>query len=632
MFLFTTKQRGPRRRQADWGFTDPWLTTLETRFLLAPIGYTPAQIVHAYGYDKVSFDDGGVAVPGDGRGETVAVFEVGVTPGLLQDLAVFDRAFYLPDLTSWTAGSVPPATPFLRTIGFDGGDSLAANQGDQGEALLDVEWLHAVAPGANILVVEAAQASELAEADAFAASQPGVVVVSNSYSSHNYLETRAEVDDNHFFTTPAGHPGVTFLDSSGDTGAPSHPPDFSPNVLSVGGTTLTLNATGNYGSETGWAGSGGGLSLYEPLPAYQRRAVPASVRRRAVPDVAIVANKNTGVQVYNPASGGWTIGGGTSLAAPLWAGIIAIADEGRATHGLGSLDGPTQTLPELYRLPRRDFHAITIGNNGFRAHRGYNLVTGLGSPYVNRVVAGLVGSRAVYRARRIGRSLRPPPSYFDTHSQILRQQRAARLAESSPRFDFLFLPGNRALSRPRSTGVTEPAPNSVPICLNPLGRDIFQVRTVLGSAGRKVFAYAGNYRIHAMLTVPGSLPREIVRLIRVAPAPLTVSSRTLDLHAGELFAGTVATFTDAGAMPEPTDPDAAAAYSAKIHWGDGTTSAGAVAVRSTAPGFIVTGRHAYHKLEIKAITISILEYMAGRRRPISFATVADVNVAKQKSN
>ena len=284
VFIHHETARATSTTPADWGFTDPWLGTLETRFLLAPIGYTPAQIVHAYGYDKVSFDVGGIAVPGDGRGETVALFEVGVTPGLSQDLAVFDRTFNLPDLTSWTSGNARPATPFLRTIGFDGGDSAPADPGDQGEALLDVEWLHAVAPAANILVVEAADASELPEADAFAASQPGVVVVSNSYSSDDYLESRDEVDDNHFFTTPAGHPGVTFLDSSGDTGAPSHPPDFSPNVLSVGGTSLTLNAAGNYGSETGWAGSGGGLSFYDSLPAYQLGAVPAGIRRRAVPD------------------------------------------------------------------------------------------------------------------------------------------------------------------------------------------------------------------------------------------------------------------------------------------------------------------------------------------------------------
>ena len=439
MLPFATIFGGLRRRQPGRGWSSAWVETLETRIVLSPVGYTPSQIEHAYGYDRVSFDVDGVDVRGDGRGETVALFEVGYTPGLSQDLAVFDRAFDLPDLTSWPLGSAQPAAPFLRTIGFDGGDTIPADESDQGEALLDVEWLHAVAQAANILIVEAPQASDLAEADAFAASQPGVVVVSNSYSSFDYLEAPEEVADNHFFTTPSGHPGVTFVDSSGDTGDPSHPPDFSANVLSVGGTSLTLDPAGNYGSETGWAGSGGGLSLYERLPAYQLRAVPKGVRRRAVPDVAIVANKYTGVQVYDPVHGGWTIGGGTSLAAPLWAGVIAIADQGRAARGLGSLDGPTQTLPDLYRLPRRDFHAITVGNNGYRAHRGYNLVTGLGSPYVNRVVAGLVAATAVYRAPAVGRALQPPASYFDTHPTILHATAgSASLAESSRPCGFLF--------------------------------------------------------------------------------------------------------------------------------------------------------------------------------------------------
>jgi subtilase family serine protease len=144
--------------------------------MLSPVGYTPSQIEHAYGYDKVSFDVDGVAVPGDGRGETVALFEVGYTPGLSQDLAVFDRAFDLRDLTSWPLGGAQPVAPFLRTIGFDGGDTIPADESDQSEALLDVEWLHADAPAANILIVEAAQSTDLAQADAFAASQPGVVV------------------------------------------------------------------------------------------------------------------------------------------------------------------------------------------------------------------------------------------------------------------------------------------------------------------------------------------------------------------------------------------------------------------------------------------------------------------------
>ena len=347
----------------------------------AAIGYTPAQITNAYGFNKVEFSDAGAAVPGDGRGQTVALFEVGNTPGLAHDLAVFDHAFNLPDLTFWSGAGSPPTTPFLRTLGFDGGDQITASPSDQGEALLDVEWLHAVAPAANVLIVEAAQSSLIPEADSFAARQPGVVVVSNSYSDYDYLESPKEVSDDPSFTTPAGHPGVTFVNSSGDTGAPSHPPNFSPGVLSVGGTSLTLNAAGNYGSETGWAGSGGGLSLYQRLPAYQRLVVAPGVVRRAVPDVSILGNKQTGVTVYNPNEGGWATGGGTSLAAPLWAGIIAIADQGRTLQGLGSLDGATQTLPDLYRLPRRDFHQVSSGKQRLsRASEGLTSLRGSAVP------------------------------------------------------------------------------------------------------------------------------------------------------------------------------------------------------------------------------------------------------------
>jgi hypothetical protein len=624
MLPFATRYGSLRRWQSGRAWCSAWVETLESRTMLSPAGYTPSQIEHAYGYDKVSFDVDGVAVPGDGQGETVALFEVGYTPGLSQDLAVFDRAFDLRGLTSWPLGGAQPVGPFLRTIGFDGGDTIPADDSDQSEALLDVEWLHAIVPAANILIVEAAQSTDLAQADAFAASQPGVVVVSNSYSSFDYLESPDEVGDNHFFTTPPGHPGVTFVDSSGDTGAPSHPPDFSANVLSVGGTSMTLDAAGNYGSETGWAGSGGGLSLYERLPGYQFRAVPNGIQRRAVPDVAIVANKNTGVEVYNPAEGGWAIGGGTSL----WAGIIAIADQGRAARGLGSLDGPTQTLPDLYRLPRRDFRTITIGNNGYRAHRGFNLVTGLGSPYVNRVVAGLVAATAVYRAPEVGQTLRPPASYFNTQPTILH-------ATAGSAFNGIIATVRLPIPSGEAANVTATinwgdgtALNSTAIDLNPLGSRIFQIRTVSGSAGRKIFTNAGNYRIHATLTLSTGSVTRIARAIRVAPAPLTVSSQPLDARAGRLFEGTVATFTDAGALPEPTDPGATAAYSAKIGWGDGTSSAGDVAVRTNAPGFIVTGRHIYRTAGVKSVAVRAVEDLPRKERPISYVTRASVIVAK----
>src|SRR5262249_38291167 len=145
------------------------------------------------------------------------------------------------------------------------------------------------------------------------------------------------------FTTPAGHQGVTFIASSGDYGAPVSYPAISPNVLAVGGTTLNLSGN-TWSSETGWSGSGGGLSSVETQPAYQKGIVTQSTTQRTSPDVAYDANPNTGFPVYNSysnsASAPWAQFGGTSAGAPQWSALLAIADQGRALNGLGTLDGP----------------------------------------------------------------------------------------------------------------------------------------------------------------------------------------------------------------------------------------------------------------------------------------------------
>ena len=157
-------------------------------------------------------------------------------------------------------------------------------------------------------------------------------------------------------------------------------------ILRVNGS----NPNYTYGGETAWGngtssgtygGGGGGISAYESQPAYQKGVVSAfSTTQRTYPDVSCDANPNTGVPIYDSWDFGtstpWFPGyeGGTSLACPLWAGMIAIADEGRAIAGKGSLDGPSQTLPELYKLPAAEFHDITSGSNGYSA--GHRLRSG----------------------------------------------------------------------------------------------------------------------------------------------------------------------------------------------------------------------------------------------------------------
>jgi subtilase family serine protease len=212
-------------------------------------------------------------------------------------------------------------------------------------------------------------------------------------------EFSGESGYNSYFTTPTGHANVSFIASAGDTGAITEWPAVSSNVVAVGGTQLTIaDSAGTYGNETAWSGSGGGVSQYEAKPPFQS-GVTQSNTNRASPDVAWDASPSTGVSVYfsgqSTGSGAWYTFGGTSVGAPSWAGVIAIADQGRALAGQSPLDGPSQLLPALYSLPSSDFHDITTGTaaSGSKSNStgtGYDLVTGRGTPYADLVVAGLV--------------------------------------------------------------------------------------------------------------------------------------------------------------------------------------------------------------------------------------------------
>jgi hypothetical protein len=354
--------------------------------------YTPAQIRHAYGIDKVSFK----GTPGDGRGQTIAIVDAFDDPSIAGDLAKFDAQYGLPAPRSFVELNQAGA-PIIESGPL--ANAPKSDAGWAGEISLDVEWAHAIAPGADLVLVEANSASS-ANMDAavdVARNRPGVSVVSMSFgglvdSLGNFVagESSSDPSENFHFLAPAGHTGVTFVASSGDDGVAEFPAT-SPNILSVGGTNLSADASGNYLGETGWSESGGGMSLYESLPSYQAGVFPAGTTKRGNPDVAYVAGSP--VSVYDSFSNPthpWGGATGTSVGAPQWAALIAIANQGRATVGLGSLDGVTQTLSFLYQAPASDFHDITTGSNvGFSAKPGYDLVTGRGTPIANQVISYL---------------------------------------------------------------------------------------------------------------------------------------------------------------------------------------------------------------------------------------------------
>jgi subtilase family serine protease len=384
-------------------YVRPQVEELEQRTV--PSVLTPAQVRHAYGFDQVRFSVNGQTIVGDGSGQTIAIVNAYNNTRIFSDLDTFDRSFALSGWQTLYA-QYGPASRFLTQVNPEGTPGPDTSGGLWWlESALDVEWAHAIAPGAKILLVQARSNTfaDLLGAAAYAENQPGVVVVSMSWGSHEFY---GETFYDAYFGTPAGHlggsngrggpklaGGISFVAASGDQGAPGLWPAMSPRVLAVGGTRLSVTSAGTYTGEIAWTGSGGGVSTQEGRPAYQ--ATVDGSGQRYGPDVAYNGDPASGVYVYSSMPlygqpGSWWQVGGTSAGAPQWAALIAIADQGRALQGKGSLDGPAQTLPAIYNLPATDFHDVTQGTNGYAAHVGYDLATGRGTPIANRVIADLL--------------------------------------------------------------------------------------------------------------------------------------------------------------------------------------------------------------------------------------------------
>ena len=337
---------------------------------------------------------------GNGKGQTIAIIDEYSQPNIVSDVATFSSQFGLPQFNRYGG-------PTFQVLNQTGGTSLPSNAPSDSnwgiEISLDVEWAHAIAPEANIILFEA---TNVFTAVSTARSWSGVSVVSMSWTTTDSGSDQSY--DTTYFTTPAGHANITFLAATGDGGGAAGYPAYSPNVIGVGGTTLTLNANGTYGSEAAWSGSCGGKSAHESEPSYQTSAaaalqVPDSGKREA-PDVSFDANPSSGVVIYDsyddPGSP-WVETGGTSLACPCWAGLIAIADQfraieqvplltslGTATAAAGSAQGILYSLSNPYTGGY--FNSISSGSNSnYSANGAYSMVTGIGTPIANVLIPAL---------------------------------------------------------------------------------------------------------------------------------------------------------------------------------------------------------------------------------------------------
>lgn len=318
----------------------------------ASSGYSVNQIRTAYGLPSSG-----------GAGVTIAIIIAYDTPTIQSDLTQFSIQNNLP---------LPNSTNFeVHKMS----SSIAVDTSWSQEACLDVEWAHAIAPDAKILLVEAVNANSnyLLAAVQYATSRQDVVAVSMSWGS---TEARSETANDVYFSDS----DVAFFASSGDDGSVVMYPSSSPYVVSVGGTTLNLDSSGNVLSETAWSKSGGGVSQYEKIPSYQT-SYGLNTTNRSTPDVAYNADASTGYSVYY--NGNWYIVGGTSAGAPQWAAIYALG----ASANLSNIYGKAKASYSTY------FRDITSGaTTKYSATTGYDYVTGLGSPLTFNFVNFLTAS------------------------------------------------------------------------------------------------------------------------------------------------------------------------------------------------------------------------------------------------
>ncbi len=390
----------------------------------AVVTYTPAQIRAAYGLPALPAV--GTALTAEqaaqlGAGQTIYIVNANHNPNVVAELAAFNQKFGLPGCTVQTIATsavlplaAAPTTGctlsvvYSTTTGAMTSTAPAFDAGWATEIALDVQWAHATAPMARLVLIEAPDASvNSLSAAVQLANKMGPGVVSMSFGANEGSWTSS------FESTFSGA-NMTYVAATGDSGAAVSWPAVSPKVVAVSGTSLTYSGVGAR-SETAWSNTGGGTSQFTAAPSYQTGLVPGLVlARRTVADVSFNADPNTGqfVAVIPPGAStpNWISAGGTSLSTPQWAGLMAVANAQRFRASKTLLGQPHTALygqvggvPGNYALAMKD---ITTGSNGScvgcTAVLGYDLVTGWGTPNVGGLLSALTGLAAPVAPPTVG--------------------------------------------------------------------------------------------------------------------------------------------------------------------------------------------------------------------------------------
>lgn len=334
-------------------------------------GETPASLACIYGLvpPTSGCPKNGTVLPTGGT-KAIAVVEYGDYSAIQSDLNTFDTQFGITGNSTLMKMCYPgPSCPANNGTGWDL------------EEALDVEYAHALAPNAQIIVVSFTNdpLGDGAEQGAaqYIANTYGHGEISNSWTYNGGENWCGSGNCELQYDNDFAQPGIVYFGAAGDSGLGPAYPSISPNVVSAGGTDINRDSNGNFTNESCWSGSGGGISIYEPLPQYQLWVENKTGSKRGTPDLAAIAGAQ-GVEIYSSTyCGGFCQVDGTSIATPVLASIVNQAGNFRNNTLLELSPAYQNILNPVYYHTR--LFDVTTGSNGSPAGPGWDECTGLGS-------------------------------------------------------------------------------------------------------------------------------------------------------------------------------------------------------------------------------------------------------------
>lgn len=342
------------------------------------IGYTPCQIINGYNLNNIKFPENQIP----GTGVNIVIILAYSNPKMQNDLDIFCKKY----------GILAPKLNILKIK-----KNTTSNSGWNVESCIDTQWISAIAPGANITVIEAPSddKNDLIDAVKYAENlNPDIISMSWGFPEYEGILK------NNIFKKK----NIIYIAASGDSNNIQYPAS-SPDVIAVSATNLYLNKNCSYNTEVAWTDSGCGYSSYFPIPPYQSNIQNINSKFRSISDISIEGGSETGCVIYNSSDGasGFSGESGTSVSTPIMAGIMAVVIQLRncqnkpklgssVSNGKYCVQQILYSTLQNFPIYNNIFHDITQGSSGnYQTLSGYDNPTGLGTPkgfnFINYLVS-----------------------------------------------------------------------------------------------------------------------------------------------------------------------------------------------------------------------------------------------------